>query len=89
MDTATTIDKGHGRVERRTLKATTALNESSSPSDQTPSTLTLPPWTEASGLGLLAPGAPQAAAITMATRPRSNPRLGFKVRMCHPQTKCF
>ena len=27
MDTATTIDKGHGRVERRTLKATTALNE--------------------------------------------------------------
>src|SRR5271166_2287563 len=27
MDTATTLDKGHGRVERRTLKATTALNE--------------------------------------------------------------
>src|ERR1700732_3281537 len=27
MDTATTIDKGHGRVERRTLRATTALNE--------------------------------------------------------------
>jgi predicted transposase YbfD/YdcC len=27
MDTATTIDKGHGRLERRTLKATTALNE--------------------------------------------------------------
>lgn len=27
QDTATTIDKGHGRRERRTLKATTALNE--------------------------------------------------------------
>jgi predicted transposase YbfD/YdcC len=27
MDTATTLDKGHGRCERRTLKATTALNE--------------------------------------------------------------
>jgi predicted transposase YbfD/YdcC len=27
MDTATTLDKGHGRRERRTLKATTALNE--------------------------------------------------------------
>ena len=27
MDTATTIDKGHGRLERRTLKATMALNE--------------------------------------------------------------
>jgi len=27
MDTATTIDKGHGRLERRTLKATTGLNE--------------------------------------------------------------
>ena len=27
MDTVTTIDKGHGRRERRTLKATTALNE--------------------------------------------------------------
>ena len=27
MDTATTLDKGHGRLERRTLKATTALNE--------------------------------------------------------------
>jgi hypothetical protein len=27
MDTATTIDKGHGRRERRTLKATTALND--------------------------------------------------------------
>ena len=27
MDTATTLEKGHGRVERRTLKATTALNE--------------------------------------------------------------
>ncbi len=27
MDTETTIDKGHGRLERRTLKATTALNE--------------------------------------------------------------
>ena len=27
QDTATTLDKGHGRVERRTLKATTALNE--------------------------------------------------------------
>ncbi len=26
MDTATTIDKGHGRHERRTLTATTALN---------------------------------------------------------------
>ena len=26
-DTATTIDKGHGRRERRTLKATTALND--------------------------------------------------------------
>ena len=26
MDTATTLDKGHGRRERRTLKATTALN---------------------------------------------------------------
>src|SRR5271157_5773829 len=26
-DTATTMDKGHGRRERRTLKATTALNE--------------------------------------------------------------
>ena len=26
MNTATTIDKGHGRRERRTLKATTALN---------------------------------------------------------------
>lgn len=26
-DTATTLDKGHGRCERRTLKATTALNE--------------------------------------------------------------
>ena len=25
MDTATTLDKGHGRVERRTLKATTVL----------------------------------------------------------------
>ena len=27
MDTATTLDKGHGRIERRTLKATTALND--------------------------------------------------------------
>jgi predicted transposase YbfD/YdcC len=27
MDTATTLDKGHGRRERRTLTATTALNE--------------------------------------------------------------
>ncbi len=27
MDTATTLDKGHGRRERRTLKATTALSE--------------------------------------------------------------
>ena len=27
MDTVTTLDKGHGRIERRTLKATTALNE--------------------------------------------------------------
>ena len=27
MDTVTTLDKGHGRRERRTLKATTALNE--------------------------------------------------------------
>jgi predicted transposase YbfD/YdcC len=27
QDAATTIDKGHGRRERRTLKATTALNE--------------------------------------------------------------
>jgi predicted transposase YbfD/YdcC len=27
MDTATSLDKGHGRQERRTLKATTALNE--------------------------------------------------------------
>lgn len=27
MDTVTTLDKGHGRCERRTLKATTALNE--------------------------------------------------------------
>src|SRR3974377_419466 len=27
METGTTPDKGHGRVERRTLKATTALNE--------------------------------------------------------------
>jgi predicted transposase YbfD/YdcC len=27
MDTMTTVDKGHGRRERRTLKATTALNE--------------------------------------------------------------
>jgi Transposase DDE domain len=26
MDTATSLDKGHGRQERRTLKATTALN---------------------------------------------------------------
>jgi hypothetical protein len=26
MTTATTLDKGHGRTERRTLKATTALN---------------------------------------------------------------
>jgi hypothetical protein len=26
METATTLDKGHGRCERRTLKATTALN---------------------------------------------------------------
>src|SRR5436305_10889133 len=27
MDTVTTLEKGHGRRERRTLKATTALNE--------------------------------------------------------------
>ena len=27
MATATTLDKGHGRCERRTLKATTALND--------------------------------------------------------------
>jgi len=27
MTTATTLDKGHGRRERRTLRATTALNE--------------------------------------------------------------
>ena len=27
MDTATTLNKGHGRIERRTLKATTALND--------------------------------------------------------------
>jgi len=27
MDTVTTLDKGHGRRERRTLKATPALNE--------------------------------------------------------------
>ena len=27
MDTVTTLDKGHGRRERRTLKATTALSE--------------------------------------------------------------
>ena len=27
QDTATTLDKGHGRVERRTLTATTALND--------------------------------------------------------------
>lgn len=27
MDRATSLDKGHGRCERRTLKATTALNE--------------------------------------------------------------
>jgi len=27
MDEATTIDKGHGRRERRTLRATTALND--------------------------------------------------------------
>ncbi len=27
MDTVTTLDKAHGRRERRTLKATTALNE--------------------------------------------------------------
>jgi hypothetical protein len=27
MDGATTLDKGHGRRERRPLKATTALNE--------------------------------------------------------------
>jgi predicted transposase YbfD/YdcC len=27
MDTVTTLDKGHGRRERRTLKATTALNK--------------------------------------------------------------
>ena len=27
MTTATTLDKGHGRTERRTLKATTALND--------------------------------------------------------------
>jgi len=27
MDTVTTLNKGHGRRERRTLKATTALNE--------------------------------------------------------------
>jgi hypothetical protein len=27
MDTTTTLDKGHGRCERRTLHATTALNE--------------------------------------------------------------
>jgi hypothetical protein len=27
MDTVTTLDKGHCRRERRTLKATTALNE--------------------------------------------------------------
>jgi hypothetical protein len=27
MDTATTVDKGHGRRERRMLKATTALND--------------------------------------------------------------
>src|SRR5712692_3450946 len=67
--------------------ASTALKESSSPSDHTPRTLTVPPWTDASGLGLLAPGAPQAAAMTTATRPRSNPRPGFKVRISHPQTK--
>ena len=28
MTSATTLDKGHGRTERRTLKATTALNDS-------------------------------------------------------------
>ena len=28
MATATTLDKGHGRCERRTLKATTAWNAS-------------------------------------------------------------
>jgi hypothetical protein len=27
METATTLDKGHGRRERRTLRATTALND--------------------------------------------------------------
>jgi hypothetical protein len=27
MDTATTLEKGHGRRERRTLSVTTALNE--------------------------------------------------------------
>ncbi len=27
MNTATSLDKGHGRRERRTLRATTALNE--------------------------------------------------------------
>jgi hypothetical protein len=27
MDTATSLDKGHGRRERRTVRATTALNE--------------------------------------------------------------
>jgi hypothetical protein len=27
MGTTTTLDKGHGRRERRTLRATTALNE--------------------------------------------------------------
>jgi hypothetical protein len=27
MDTTTTLEKGHGRLERRTLSATTALNE--------------------------------------------------------------
>ncbi len=27
MDMVMTLDKGHGRRERRTLKATTALNE--------------------------------------------------------------
>ena len=46
--------------------AITALNESSSPPDQTPITLTEPPWTAPVGFGLLAPGA-QAPATRAAT----------------------
>ena len=63
--------------------ARTALKESSSPSDQTPRMVTVPPLTELEPL-LVAPGA-QAAPMSRAMMPNTSPRLCFKTCIPYPQ----